>query len=127
MHPRASAAKLAGAGLLGRSLARLQHTDLGFESERLLFVGLDPGIAFTHETSVAEWKAHYARILDAFAERLPREPGIVGATSTLTLPVTARTRSPSARHWAPRRRRCTRSCSGRPWCSRARGRRSGWR
>jgi predicted permease len=78
---------LTTAGLLGRSLDRLQRMDLGFEPEPLLVVGLEDMTPFdAHTDSWAVAEARYHAVLDALAVRLPNEQGITGVTTMFVRP-----------------------------------------
>ncbi len=78
---------LTAAGLLGRSLERLQQVDLGFAPGPLLFVGLEDMTPFdAHTQSWAMGAARYHAVLDALAAELPREHGIEGVTTVFTRP-----------------------------------------
>lgn len=76
---------LVSSGLLARSLAALNHLQLGFEPDGLLFAVVeqvdggalgDPGAASARHTAV----------MMQLANRLSSEPGILGATPTNALP-----------------------------------------
>lgn len=79
---------LAGGGLLGKSLARLEHLDLGFEPDRLLFVGLElvEPLASRDSATMAKLQARYLTMRDALEQGLVRSPGITAATTTVALP-----------------------------------------
>ena len=85
---------LAGGGLLARSLARIEHLDLGFEPDRLLFVGLEllePPPAPADTAARARLAARYWADVDALASQLPHQPGIAAVTTTIVLPFSGTT------------------------------------
>jgi putative ABC transport system permease protein len=71
---------LSGAGLLMRSFVKLQQTDLGFNSENILYAGL----AFPRGqyTTASEKK----RFFEQLSTRLHALPGVVAATQMTTIP-----------------------------------------
>ncbi|MGH9371288.1 MAG: hypothetical protein ACRD15_07150 [Vicinamibacterales bacterium] len=64
---------VAGAGLLARSLLRLQGTDLGLSADRLVFIDPLPSPKFRDP-------AYHARFLDELVVRLESTPAIAAAT-----------------------------------------------
>jgi putative ABC transport system permease protein len=70
---------VAGAGLLTRSLLRLQAIDLGLSADRLVFVDLVPSAKFKDP-------AHHAHFLDEIVARLESTPAIAGATPVSVSP-----------------------------------------
>jgi predicted permease len=72
---------LAGAGLLGKSLARLEHQPLGFETERRLVARVD--VPPTLAGAVDRLAAVYATM----QQRLEQVPGIERATYSLYSPM----------------------------------------
>jgi putative ABC transport system permease protein len=64
---------VAGAGLLTRSLLKLQAIDLGLRADRLLFIDLLPSQKFTDT-------AYHSHFLDEIVARLESTPAIAGAT-----------------------------------------------
>ena len=64
---------VAGAGLLTRSLLKLQAIDLGLSADRLVFIDLVPSAKFKDP-------AHHAHFLDEIVARLESTPGVAGAT-----------------------------------------------
>ncbi len=64
---------VAGAGLLTRSLLKLQATDLGLSADRLVFIDLVPGPRFRDP-------AYHSRFLDELVVRLESTPAIAAAT-----------------------------------------------
>jgi putative ABC transport system permease protein len=76
---------LAGAGLLGRSLARLQRVDPGFVPDRAVTAGLmmQIGSSFDFGRDGAQWPAIYVSYLD----RVAKLPGVVAAGAVSSLPL----------------------------------------
>jgi len=72
---------LAGAGLLGKSLARLESQPLGFETERRLVVRVDT------PTSLSGEPDRLAAVYATMQQRLERVPGIERATYSLYSPM----------------------------------------
>jgi predicted permease len=72
---------LAGAGLLGKSLYKLLHEDLGFRADHLatMNVGLPP-VAFSKDEQLVQFE-------HALLERAGRMPGVQSAAITNMLPV----------------------------------------
>jgi predicted permease len=70
---------VAGAGLLIRSLLKLQAVDLGLEADRLMFVDLNPSPKFKDP-------AHHSQFLDEIVVRLESTPEVVAATPVNVLP-----------------------------------------
>lgn len=64
---------VAAAGLLARSLVKLETIDLGLSADRLVFIDLLPSPKFTDP-------AHHARFLDEVVVRLESTPAIASAT-----------------------------------------------
>jgi putative ABC transport system permease protein len=64
---------VAGAGLIVRSLLKLQATDLGLTPDRLVFIDLVPSPQFKDQ-------AYHSRFLDDFVARFESTPGIATAT-----------------------------------------------
>ena len=64
---------VAGAGLLTRSLLKLQATDLGLSADRLVFIDLVPSPKFRDP-------AYHSRFLDELVVRLESTPVIAAAT-----------------------------------------------
>jgi putative ABC transport system permease protein len=64
---------VAGAGLLTRSLLKLQAIDLGLSADRLVFIDLVPSPKFKDP-------AHHAHFLDEIVARFEATPAIAGAT-----------------------------------------------
>jgi predicted permease len=64
---------VAGAGLIVRSLLKLQAIDLGLTPDRLVFIDLVPSPKFRDQ-------AYHSRFLDDFVARLESTPGIAAAT-----------------------------------------------
>ncbi len=64
---------VAGAGLLTRSLVKLQGIDLGLSGDRLVFIDLVPSPTFRDP-------AHHSRFLDEVVGRLESTPAIAAAT-----------------------------------------------
>ena len=64
---------VAGAGLLTRSLLKLQATDLGLSVDRLVFIDLLPSPKFSNP-------AHHSRFLEELVARLESTPAIAAAT-----------------------------------------------
>ena len=75
---------LVGAGLLLRSLDRLQKVDKGFQAERVLTVGVAPSDALIPDRQ--SWRAFYADAL----ERVQALPGVQNAALSLLLPLSSR-------------------------------------
>ena len=76
--------ELSSAGILVRSLAHLQHSDLGFKADQFLFV-----VVQALESGGSDMEAATTRhlaVLETLQERLPRTPGIVSATASYLLP-----------------------------------------
>ena len=72
---------LVGAGLLLRSLVRLQEVPLGFHPESVLTAGLS--LPRTQYSKPEQWLAFYNRL----AEGLAAEPDVVAAAAVLPLPL----------------------------------------
>ncbi|HWZ85042.1 MAG TPA: ABC transporter permease, partial [Thermoanaerobaculia bacterium] len=72
---------LAGAGLLLRSLVRLQEVPLGFHPESVLTAGLS--LPRAQYSKPEQWIAFYRRL----SEALQSEPGVVAAAAVLPLPL----------------------------------------
>jgi putative ABC transport system permease protein len=70
---------VAGAGLVMRSLLKLQSTDLGLAPDRLVFVDLVPSPKFKDQ-------AYHSRFLDDLVARLESTPGIATATPVNVAP-----------------------------------------
>jgi predicted permease len=72
---------VAGAGLLARSLARLETQDVGFTSEHVMTLAFNPN--YTRDTT--------ASLLNAVADRLQRRfaqiPGVIATTPTVVPPM----------------------------------------
>ena len=64
---------VAGAGLLTRSLLKLEATDLGLSADRLVFIDLVPSPKFRDP-------AYHSRFLDELVARLESTPAIAAAT-----------------------------------------------
>jgi predicted permease len=78
---------LTTAGLLTRSLERLQHTDIGFAPDSLLVIGLEDMTPFdAHTQSWDVGAARYAAVLNDLATRLPRVHGMAGVTTVYSKP-----------------------------------------
>ena len=71
---------LAGAGLLGRSLARLERQDLGYRADGLQFFQV------TFPLTRFDTPAKYTPMLDRVATRLRAVPGVTALTSVLIPP-----------------------------------------
>ena len=81
---------LTGAGLLTRSFAQLNRVELGFEPDRLLFVGLQLVIPPTADSALRlRAAARWEPMVDGVRERLSRDPGIAAVTVTSRLPFTS--------------------------------------
>ena len=81
---------LCGAGVLGRTLERLQRSSLGFAPDHLLFFRPDlmlPSSAVSPSVLRNRWHPFVGRL----AERLPVTPGLGPMTTTLTLPFSGET------------------------------------
>jgi putative ABC transport system permease protein len=76
---------LSGAGLLGRTLARLERMDLGFDPAHLLFFRMDVLLP-SRAMSDSAFDARIAAARDRLAQRLPTTRGFGGLTTTLSLP-----------------------------------------
>ena len=72
---------LVGAGLLTRSLLRLQGVDPGFNPERVLSVQID--LDWTRYDNAEKRRDFYRRLLD----RMREQPGVVTASMSLTFPL----------------------------------------
>ena len=71
---------LIGAGLLIRSVARLQHVDPGFDPDRLLTFNVSlPRVKYPSDTSRRQF-------FDATLSRIAQVPGVVGAGATSVMP-----------------------------------------
>ena len=71
---------LAGAGLLSKSLSRLEHQPLGFEAEDRLVVRIDP-------PQLASEPERLAAVYAAMQQRLEQIPGVLRATYALYSPM----------------------------------------
>ena len=78
---------LAGAGLLGRTLVKLERVPLGFDADHLLLFRQDILVPASpaRDTSAA-WQAHWWDVLNDLAARLPATPGLGSMTSTMWRP-----------------------------------------
>ncbi|MGE5276119.1 MAG: ABC transporter permease [Acidobacteriota bacterium] len=72
---------LIGAGLLGRSLLRLEEVPLGFDPLRVLTSGIS--LPRAQYSKPEQWIAFYGRLV----ERLKAKPGVEGVTAVLPLPL----------------------------------------
>jgi putative ABC transport system permease protein len=72
---------LIGAGLLGRSLLRLQQVPLGFDPERVLTSGIS--LPRAQYAKPERWISFYGRLV----ERLKTKPDVEGVTAVLPLPL----------------------------------------
>ena len=68
------------AGLFVRSLLNVQRSDLGFDSQHVLNIALNPGLAGYSETQSYEF-------VDNLLERMRALPGIQSATLAATVPM----------------------------------------
>lgn len=74
---------LSAAGLLGRSLQRLQHADMGFAADQIVFVELDlPRGRYLDKSRPDVSRAFH----DALSARVGTAPGIAGVTLLNVLP-----------------------------------------
>ena len=76
---------LAAAGLLGRTVARLQQAPLGFDPGHLLYFRLDYMVP-SAESSDSAFDRRYAGFLRLLSDRLPATPGLGPMTTSLSLP-----------------------------------------
>ena len=102
---------VAGAGLLTRSLLKLQATDLGLSADRLVFIDLVPSPKFRDP-------AYHSRFLDELVVRLESTPVIAAATPVNVPPFSGLggwdvPRFTSRDRPQPKRRRIRRSTSNR--------------
>jgi putative ABC transport system permease protein len=72
---------LIGAGLLGRSFARLQHVDLGIRPAQVLSSGMS--LPRTKYAKREQWLGFYSQLV----ERLKTQPGVESVTAALPLPL----------------------------------------
>ena len=80
---------LVGTGLAARSLYGLEHVDLGFDPQHLLYViiqstGSGPGPGDQANFAAAE--VRYQSLMEQLTANLGHRPGIVGATTTHLIP-----------------------------------------
>ena len=73
---------LVGAGLLARSLLRLEDVRIGFQPTRVLTAGIS--LPRAQYAKPDQWLGFYGRLVD----RLRAEPGVEGAAAVLPLPMT---------------------------------------
>jgi predicted permease len=71
---------LAGAGVLSKSLSRLEHQPLGFDPENRLIVRIDP-------PQIASDPARLGAMYDAMQDRLGRVPGVQNVSYALYSPM----------------------------------------
>ncbi|HTJ22389.1 MAG TPA: ABC transporter permease [Gemmatimonadaceae bacterium] len=86
---------LLAAGLMTKSLVKLQRVDLGFDPQRLLVAEL----ALRHDQSVGEETAR--ALIDAVVQRLQSTPGIEAVSPVFTPPYAGRAGGVSSRLVAP--------------------------
>lgn len=72
---------LIGAGLMVRSLLKLQQVDAGFNSENVLAMSISPN--WSKYQQPEQYRALYQRMLDA----VKTQPGVISATITLNYPL----------------------------------------
>src|SRR5262249_14384894 len=72
---------LVGAGLLMRSFARLQGSELGFNPDRVMVTGV--ALPRAHYTTAEQWNAFYQQVL----QRVQALPGVQNAAGSLVLPL----------------------------------------
>lgn len=78
---------LAGAGLVGRSLARIDDIDLGFAPQQQLIAGLELMVAPTSDTAaLARYDVRFRTLVTESVRQLAATPGIVGVTTTAVEP-----------------------------------------
>ena len=74
---------LAGAGLVARSLARIDDIDLGFSPRQQLIAGLELMVPPTTDTAeLARYSVRFRTMVNESVERLAATPGVVGVTTT---------------------------------------------
>ena len=78
---------LAGAGLVGRSLAHIDDIDLGFAPRQHLIAGLELMVAPTSDTAaMASYAVRFRTLVTESVRQLAATPGIVGVTTTTVEP-----------------------------------------
>ncbi len=78
---------LAGAGLVGRSLAHIDAIDLGFHPRQQLIAGLELMVPPTTDTAeMARQGARFNTVVRESIERLAAMPGVLGAATTSVEP-----------------------------------------
>ena len=80
---------LAAAGLLGRTMARLQEAPLGFDPSHLLYLRTDVMLP-SAQSRDSSFDRRYAAFLQQLPDRMAATPGLGPTTTTLTLPFTGR-------------------------------------
>jgi putative ABC transport system permease protein len=73
---------LVGAGLMVRSLVRLQNTSTGFEAENLLHLEINPTYPTQHDYNVRFMSSLYQRLID----RVAQVPGVVAVAANSDAP-----------------------------------------
>lgn len=87
---------LAGAGLLGRSLQRLEQINTGFATKRLLFVGLQLVEPISTDSGAsARLQARFTSLVDQLRARAVRDPNLGDVTLVSTPPFASAVSSPA--------------------------------
>ncbi len=78
---------LAGAGLVGRSLAHIDDIDLGFSPRQQLIAGLELMVAPTADTAaMARYGVRFRTLVTESVRQLAATPGVLGVTTTTVEP-----------------------------------------
>ncbi len=79
---------LLGAGVLARTLVKLENAPLGFDMSHLLFFKVDAVVPFDRKTALLAMQTRFAALRDRISQEFPQIPGLGRVTTVYQLPFT---------------------------------------